>query len=246
MNDGEPLVGVVGDATADLEAAVTSAGARSRVGDVESVLAASPALAVAVGDTAFARLARSAPTLPVLPVDVDGGFRSVATESAAAAIDTVLAGDAETQSYPVLRVEYDGERVASAVADVSLLTAEVAHISEYAVASGDSHVGQFRADGVVVATPAGSTGYAHRLGCPLVAPGTSVGPVAPIAPFATNPDHWVLPLEDLRLTVERDETPVTLVADDREVATVAAGEPVTVTPDGSVDVALTPASDPEF
>jgi|AntDeeMinimDraft_5_1070356.scaffolds.fasta_scaffold00130_15 NAD+ kinase len=246
MNDGEPLVGVVGDATGDLEAAVAATGARPRAGDVESVLAASPALFVAVGDAAFARLARSGPAPPVLPVDVARGFRSVPAESVAAALDTALAGDAETQSYPILRVEYDGERVASAVADVSLLTAEVAHISEYAVGSRDSHVGQFRADGVVVATPAGSPGYARRLGCPVVAPGTGVGPVAPIAPFATDPDHWVLALEDLRLTVERDETPVTLVADDREVATVAAGEPVTVSPDQSVDVALTPASDPEF
>lgn len=246
MNDGESLVGVVGDAPVDLEAAVAAAGGRSRAGDVESVLAASPALVVAAGDAAFARLARSSPDSPVLPLDVDGGVRSVPTESLSAALESALGGDVETQSYPVLGVAYDGERVARAVTDVSLLTAEVAHISEYTVTSRTSHVATFRADGVVVATPAGSSGYARRVGSPVVAPGTGVGPVAPIAPFATDPDHWVLPLDDLQLTVERDETAVTLVADDREVATVAAGDPVTIGVDGTVDVVVAPASDPKF
>lgn len=246
MNEGERLVGVVGDPPAELGAAIAEVGGRSREGDAEYVLATDPDLVVAVGDAALFSVARSSPAAPVLPVDVSRGFRSVPGESLDDAIERALLDDAETQSHPVLRVAHDGDRVARAVADVSLLTAEVAHISEYAVAADGNHVGQFRADGVVVATPAGSPGYARRVGCPVVAPGTGVGAVTPIAPFATDPDHWILPLDDLRLTVERDETSVTLVADDREVTTVGKDEPVHVTPDGTVDIVVVPDSASHF
>lgn len=246
MNDGEPLVGVVGDPPAELDATIADVGGRSRAGDVESVLATDPDLVVAIGDAALSRVARSAPAARILPVDAGRGFRSVTAESIADAVKHALLDDAETQSCPVLRVDHDGERVARAVADVSLLTAEVAHISEYAVATGGDHVAKFRADGVVVATPAGSPGYASRVGCPVVDLGTDVGAVAPIAPFATDPDHWTLSLDDLCLTVERDETRVTLVADDREVATVGAAEPVYITPDGTADIAVVPESASHF
>ena len=246
MNDGERLVGVVGDPPAELDATIADTDTRSHTGDVESVLASDPDLVVAVGDAALLGVARSSPAAPILPVDVTRGFRSLPGEALTDAVERVLPGEADVRSHPVLRIEHDGERVARAVADVSLLTAEVAHISEYTVATGGNHVAQFRADGVVVATPAGSPGYARRVGCPVVAPGTGVGAVAPIAPFATDPDHWVLPLDDLRLTVERDETRVTLLADDREVATVAKGEPVRITPDGTADLAVVPESETHF
>jgi NAD+ kinase len=246
MNDGARLVGVVGDPPADLTATIADVADEVRRGDVESVLSADPGLVVAVGASALLGLARTAPAAPILPVDADRGFRSVAPASLAAAVEHALDERVETVSCPVLEVTHDGEHVGRAVADVSLLTAEVAHISEYALTADGTEVAQFRADGVVVATPAGSPGYARRIDCPVVAPGTGVAAVAPIAPFATDPDHWVLPLADLLLTVERDETDVTLLADDRDVATVGRGEPVRISRDGTADIAVVPESESHY
>ena len=246
MNDEDRLVGIVGTPPTGLQTTITDAGARACEGDAESVLTADPDVVVAVGDAAVLSVARAAPDARIVPVDAGRGFRSVPGESIAAAVEHVLDDEFSTRSYPVLRVEHDGERVAQAVADVTLLTADVAHISEYAITAEGDHVAQFRADGVIVATPAGSPGYARRVGSPVVAPGAGVGSITPIAPFATDPDHWVLPLADVRLTVERDETTVTLLADDRDVATIEKGEPVAITPDGSATVAVVPESRPRF
>ena len=245
MSDGDRLVGVVGDAPASVDDAIADAGARVRRGDVEAVLAADPDRLLAVDEPAFLAVARAAPEVPVLPVDAGRGFRSVPRASLADAIGHALEEDVATETHPVLRVEHGG-RVERAVCDVSLLAAEVAHISEFGVGAGEEPVARFRADGVVVATPGGSPGYARRLDCPVVAHGTGVGVVAPIAPFATDPDHWVLDLDDLRLTVERDETAVTLLADDRDVATVPRGETVSISRDGTVTVAVVPESRPRF
>lgn len=117
-----------------------------------------------------------------------------------------------------------------ALVDVTLVTGEPARISEYTIATGDERVMSVRADGVVVATPAGSHGYAHDAGGPRIAPETNVGTVVPIAPFAISDDHWVLSLSDIRLTVERDDAPVDLFVDGQRVGTVSHEDTLSLTP----------------
>lgn len=246
MADAEQLVGVVGSPPTAVVDGITHAGTSLREGDAESVLADEPDFVLAYGEASFLDVARTGPDVPILPVDAGRGVWSVPASRAVDAVRHVLAGEGQTQSIPVLAIELDGEQVGRAVADVALLTAEVAHISEYAVRSGDDLVDQFRADGVVVATPVGSPGYARRLGCPVVAPGTGVLIVAPIAPFATDPDHWVLPRDDLVLSVERDETTVSLLADDAESATVSRGEQIRILPGGTATVAIVSESGARF
>jgi len=117
-----------------------------------------------------------------------------------------------------------GETTATAVCDCALITSQPARISEYAVAAAAKPAAEtdatttteFRSDGVVVATPLGSEGYARAAGGPRLAPETGVA-VVPIAPFAMQADSLVCH-PPLSLTVERD-TDVTVFADDQRVAT---------------------------
>jgi NAD+ kinase len=101
-----------------------------------------------------------------------------------------------------------------------------------------------RADGVVAATPVGSRGYARAAGGPVVVPGSGVGTVVPIAPFATDTESWVLGLDGLALSVERDGVPVEVLADDRPLGTVEPGTAVRLAPDGALELALVPESRP--
>jgi NAD+ kinase len=141
----------------------------------------------------------------------------------------------------VLSVAVDGTERWTAVTDVALITAEAAHISEYDIVAGEDRLDCVRADGVVVATPAGSTGYARRLGGPVLAPGTGAV-VFPIAPFATDPDHWVVDPDGLSVALERDDAPVELVVDDAVATEVDPTETVTLSVAGHVDTAVLPAS----
>ena len=54
--------------------------------------------------------------------------------------------------------------------------------------------------------------------------------VVPVAPFATDADRLVLPLDGVALGVERDETPVELLADGRTERDVEIGDPVDLLP----------------
>lgn len=244
MTDG-PVVGIVGpgtDAVVDaVTDAVTQAGGVPVVDAAAAVVDESESL-VAVGESALIALARAGPLTPVLPVGAGRGVRSVATDSVESAVDSLLADEFEPSTHPILDVRVGDRTRAQALLDVMLVSAEPAQISEYAVESGDELVAQFRADGVVLATPAGSSGYARAAGAPVLASGVDAATVVPIAPFETDMDHWVLPSGGLSLTIERDETVVHLLADDRIVGPVDPEESVTVAPGDSMTVAVVPSS----
>lgn len=216
-------------------------------GALEEVLAAEPSVLVARGESALSALARAESDVPVLPVGDVPGINTVAAERVPDALAAVLAGEAHEQPRPVLEVEVgtadgngdgngdrdhdsDGDRRTAerALFDVTLVTDEPARISEYAVRRRGETVASFRADGVVVATPAGSHGYTSAIDGPQLSAAVDGLVVSPIAPFVTRTRHWVLPDDDVALTVERDEGDVRVVADDRSVDTVAFGAEVTV------------------
>lgn len=243
-------VGVVGpdgrDAVERALAAVEDAGATARTGDAASVIDADPEVVVAVGEPAFLAVARADASVPVLPVGVGRGVRSVPESAVESAVAGVLS-ELTTVERGLLSVAVAGEAVGPAAFDVTLTTTEPARISEYSVAAGTTTVAEFRADGVVVATSAGSQGYARRADGPVVAPDLDAVAVVPVAPFAIDLDRWVVGLsEPVRLAVERDEVPVSLLVDDRAVREVDRDDPVEIAPGGSVSVAVVPESLPFF
>ncbi|NHN47375.1 ATP-NAD kinase [Halostella sp. JP-L12] len=226
----ETVVAVVG-ATADRIAdAVSAAGGEPVVGE-DAVRHASTSevdLAVADGGDALVDLVRAGVDVPVLPVEAGRGVRSVPQAAVDDAVADAVAGEYREAVRPVLSVSVDGDTAVRAAFDVTLVTTEPARISEYAVRTADRRVAEFRADGVVVATPAGSRGYANDAGGPVLDPTTSVLAATPIAPFVTDADDWVLPETDLTLSVERNEGDVSLVVDGRDEGQVPHHTPVDV------------------
>jgi NAD+ kinase len=229
---------VEGDDADGVPAALSGAGVRPVEGDVESVLAADPDLVVAVGEDALARIARREPPVPILPVEAGRGVRSVPREALGDAAGHLAAGDWHVEAHPLLGLAWDG-RETSTLFDAMLVTAGPADISEFAVQAGGEPVARFRADGVAVATPAGSPGYNRSAGGPVATPGLEVLVVVPVAPFATSLDHWVVP-PDAAITVERDEAAVEVLADDRSVGRAPVGDPVRLGAAGQVGLVWVP------
>ena len=249
----DPLVGVLeGDADvsdgqlAALESAVTEGGGDLVSGPIDRLLARDPSVLVAVGETAVRTATHAGVTVPVLPVDAGDGIRSVPADRLASAIDAVLAGEGIRRDLPVLEVNVDGEDVKTALFDVSLLTDEPARISEYSVRTAERGVSCFRADGVVVATPAGSHGYAGAAGGPVLSPELEAVAVVPVGPFVTQTNHWVLPAGEIHLSVERDHDPIALCVDDEVVTAVDRDSTIVISADRTLSILTTPESSPYF
>ena len=196
--------------------------------------AASADVVVAAGEDALVDVARRGVDAPVLPVDAGPGTRSVPAEAATAAVAGALAGDCRTEPLSPVRTGTDGV----ALFDVALLAAEPARISEFSIRYRGNRLTRFRADGVVASTPAGSVGYNRAADGPVVAPGTGVVAVVPIAPFRTDDGRWVLSPEDVTLAVERDETPIEVLLDGRLERTVSTADPISLEPAEGIEVLL--------
>lgn len=127
--------------------------------------------------------------------------------------------------HTLLTVQQNDTSLARISHDLTLVTTEPAHISEYRVSPKQSIRDSFRADGVVLATPLGSDGYAHAAGGAVLHPTAGVA-VVPISPFTTDTTSWVLS-PPLTLTVERDDE-IYVVADGKTVATVGESDVLTI------------------
>jgi len=232
-------VGVVGG-DGGIRDAVEHAGATALPDDgavdgAAAALGTDPDWVVAGDEAALADLADAGVDVPVLAVGARPGVPTVADDGVADAVRAVLSGDAATAERRLYEVTVGAERAAPMLRDAMLVTAEPARISEYGLHDPDDRVARFRADGVVLATPAGSRGYAGAAGGPALAPGTEVLAAVPVAPFRTTNDSWVLGGREVTLTVHREEA-VVLVVDGRETGRVSPGEPVEIRPDGALSL----------
>lgn len=118
----------------------------------------------------------------------------------------VLAGDYEVESRAMLEgaVLRDGESIFSGLAlnDVVVSRGGTSGMVELKVEVGEQFVANMRADGLIVASPTGSTAYALSAGGPILHPSIAGWLLVPIAPHTLSNRPIVLPdLGEVRLQI---------------------------------------------
>jgi NAD+ kinase len=119
-------------------------------------------------------------------------------------LDRALAGQLDVLSLPALVFERAGERHL-AVNDVSLHRHPQGRVAELGYSVRSEELGQVRCDGLVVATPAGSTGYNLANGGPVLAWGVEGFVVSFIAPHTLTARALVVAPDDRLQVVNRSE-----------------------------------------
>ena len=191
------------------------------------------------GDGTLLRGARllGARETPILGVNLGRvGFLTTATrDSLGPALDALVAGRYEIEKRQALRAairDPEGETRATqmAVNDVAVHKGGVARVIRVNVFIQGENVGPYSADGIIVATPTGSTAYSLSAGGPIVVPGVEAMVVTPIAAHTLAVRALVVPAT-YRIVIE----PMAGWADDLLVSfdgqtgtTLAPGESVDV------------------
>ncbi|MFB6227294.1 MAG: hypothetical protein ABEH88_01705 [Halobacteriales archaeon] len=229
------MIGVVGDATDTMMTAVEAAGEDIVSGSPKCVFDDDPDAVIAVGTQALSALVRgTVPEVPILAVDAGHGFPG--TGDTREVVTALGSGDYGTVDHPVFGVAVGDEYAGNAVVDVMIVTSDSGRISEFRISSG-AEIDEIRADGVVVATPAGSHGYARSAGGPRLRPGVDAAAVVPVAAFTMSPDRWVVGLDaPVEITSERD-VPVSLLLDE-DRRSLTPGSTVTVTAVDTIDLVV--------
>ena len=128
-----------------------------------------------------------------------------------------------------LKVTVDGERMFDCTNEAVVHTAHVAKIRHFEIRLGDEVVERVRADGVIVATPTGSTSYSMSAGGPIVDPHLDAIIVTAIAPFKPASRPHVFPATgQVHVRLEKPKECL-LVMDGQHESTLKGTEDVVLT-----------------
>lgn len=129
--------------------------------------------------------------IPILGINTGrlGFISSIATDQIESAITDVLNNNFEIKSRTLLSLETENNlfgKVNFALNEVAVVKKDTSSMIRIDAFLGDEFLNSYWADGIVIATPTGSTGYSLSCGGPIIIPGTDNVIITPIAPHNLN------------------------------------------------------------
>ena len=152
--------------------------------------------------------------IPILGVNLGslGFLTEIRKDEIATALEAVDAGRCELSQRAMLhcRVCRNGKCVANydALNDVVMNQRAVARITDFEVKVNGIFVSQYRADGLIIATPTGSTAYSLAAGGPILSPEVPGFLITPVASHALTNRPLVVrdtAVIEVSLTVTREQ-----------------------------------------
>ncbi|HVI71799.1 MAG TPA: NAD(+)/NADH kinase [Pyrinomonadaceae bacterium] len=158
--------------------------------------------------------------VPVLGVNY-GGLGYLAEfriQELYSALESILSGNYRLDKRVMLAVELlrDGSSVTTnrVLNDVVINKSALARIIEIETFFNGQFVNSFRADGLIVSTPTGSTAYNLSAGGPVIFPSMNAVVVTPICPFTLSNRPIVVPDDaEIELVLKTDQEEVALTLD---------------------------------
>ena len=153
------------------------------------------------GDGTYLRAVRllNGNKTPILGVNLGslGFLTPTRTEEVFTSVEFALSGKMKSQPRSMIEVEIlkKGKSRGKFLAlnDVVMERGSLSQIINISVTSGKNLVSEVKADGIIVATPTGSTAYNLSAGGPILDPESKVFVVTPIAPHGLNSRPIIFP-----------------------------------------------------
>ncbi|MDY6930520.1 MAG: NAD(+)/NADH kinase [Halobacteriota archaeon] len=183
------------------------------------------------GDGTILRtLQLSSKQIPILGVNMGtvGFLADITPEEATGVIEDALVGF-ETEEKARLVIEIDGEELPYAMNEAVVLTSRPAKILRFTILIDGSELETLRADGVVFATPTGSTAYAMSAGGPIVDPRVDATIIVPLAPYKLAARPSVVPAKSEVLLKLHEAKEATIVIDGQYNREVSRDEVIEIT-----------------
>lgn len=164
-----------------------------------------------------------------------GFLADVTPDEMLSSVDHILGGDYSIESRLLLNADMqraDGDS-ASGVAfnDVVLQRRETGRMVDFETSVAGQFVNTHSGDGLIVATPTGSTAYALSCGGPIVEPQLDAMVVVPICPHTLTDRPIVIAANqkiDIRL-LEREDTDAAVAIDGHSIGRISPGDTLTIT-----------------
>ena len=148
--------------------------------------------------------------IPMLGINLGtlGFLAEVDRQSIHAALDKLIADDYEIEERMMLTgTVWHGDKIIGqdiALNDIVIGREGPLRVVRFKNYVNDVYLNSYNADGIIISTPTGSTGYSLSVGGPIVSPSGEMTIMTPIAPHTLNSRSIVFPAEDV-ITVEMGE-----------------------------------------
>ena len=178
-------------------------------------------LIVLGGDGTLLSVARAAHphNIPILAVNLGslGFLAEISIDELYPTLENILAGKFEIENRMLLNacIWRNGEKVEdhNVLNDVVINKGAVARVINLQVLVDGQYMTSYRADGLIIATPTGSTAYSLSAGGPIIHPSMHTLVLSPICPFTLTNRSILIPDQSIiqvKLAAEYDDVRVTL------------------------------------
>ena len=194
-------------------------------------------LIVLGGDGTLISVAREVGTLekPILGVNLGslGFLTEITTDELFPVLEQILAGDYQTSDRLMLNVMVNrgGKQIVKhqVLNDVVINKGALARIIDMKVWVNESYLTTFKADGLIISSPTGSTAYNMAAGGPIINPGSECLVITPICPHMLSNRPMIVSADaSIRVEVMFQDEDVVLTADGQVGTLLQAGDIVEV------------------
>jgi NAD+ kinase len=163
-----------------------------------------------------------------------GFLADVTPDEMLSSVDHVLSGEYSVEARLLLegKLEKTSGEIASGIAfnDVVLQRHDTGRMVDFETSVGGQFVNTHAGDGLIVATPTGSTAYALSCGGPIIEPNLDAMVVVPICPHTLTDRPIVIAANQaitLRL-LEREDAGASVSIDGHSIGQISAGDTLTI------------------
>lgn len=205
----------------------------SLVTEPELLEGAEPDVLIALGgDGLMMRMGRANPGIPILGINFGTvGFLAMAERSQwQTVLDTLVTGDFQYRDGPTLKVDVqrDGTCISTGTAINDVVIRSGLRMIDTELYVDRMYVNTYPGDGMIVATPQGSTAYCMAAGGPILISGVRGFALTPLSPHSPIRSTFVVPEESSIEMVVANQRAASLILDGEELAVLSGGEVIHV------------------
>ncbi len=161
--------------------------------------------------------------IPILGINLGhlGFLTQMTPNQLEAALANMVAGNYQTENRLVLKTEIiDGPPLDQpyALNDIVIDKGNISRVINLSLYAGEEYISSYIADGVIIATPTGSTAYSLAVGGPILNPTMEAFIASPISPFSLTSRPLIFPPDHALEVRVRSEHGSAMLTIDGQVA----------------------------
>lgn len=185
------------------------------------------------GDGTILRMVHKHPEIdaPIIGINLGslGFMADITSNEIYACLEDVLNGDYEVQERLMMEGISDKQERGFAVNEVVIHRAKNRCLVDIAIYLDGEYINTFSADGIIIATPSGSTAYSLAAGGPILTPELEAFVLTPICPHTISNRPIVLPPhQEIQVKYLSEYEPVEVIFDGYTDFTMSTGETLKV------------------